>query len=267
MCVRLVWFLCLMAYQSSWVMLCQNHPSRRTVLYSHNQNDVNQNRADTKTQAETGGLCCSGTNGLSISDIGSSTRQERYNSYNANYPQRAAHLVMFKISIYLRRSRPEILNRRRNGRKRNCLPPWSNLNSNWRFSKSSNSQDHLLTSSMGTRGERHNSYHVNHPQHAAHLVMFKISVGRDLKKQTTSSTAQIQLSTYSFSKSLNSQDHLFRAWRYPHSSPWFIMTIVIVISFMRLRKTVPNDYAPELLTQIVQSPTKLNDEIELTIND
>ena len=40
-----------------------------------------------------------------------------------------------------------------------------------------------------------------------------------------------------------------------------IMTIVIVISFACERKTVPNDYAPELLTRIVQSPTKLNDKI------
>ena len=39
------------------------------------------------------------------------------------------------------------------------------------------------------------------------------------------------------------------------------MTMVIVISFVRERKTVPNGYVPELLTQIVQSPTKLNDKI------
>ena len=38
------------------------------------------------------------------------------------------------------------------------------------------------------------------------------------------------------------------------------MTMVIVISIVRERKTVPNDYAPELLTRIVQSPTKLNDK-------
>ena len=62
-----------------------------------------------------------------------------------------------------------------------------------------------------TRGERHNSYNANHPQREVHLVMFKISVGRDPKSPTTSSTAQIQLSTDSFSKSSNSQEHLFRA--------------------------------------------------------
>ena len=39
------------------------------------------------------------------------------------------------------------------------------------------------------------------------------------------------------------------------------MTMMIVTSFARERKTVPNDYAPELLTKIVQSPTKLNDKI------
>ena len=67
------------------------------------------------------------------------------------------------------------------------------------------------------------------------------------------------------SKSSSSQDHLFQAWRHPHSSRisclGFIMTMVIVISFARKCKTVPNDYAPELLTRIVQSLTKLNDKI------
>ena len=45
------------------------------------------------------------------------------------------------------------------------------------------------------------------------------------------------------------------------------MTMVIIISFAHEHKTVPNDYAPKLLTQIVQSPTKLNDKILLTKND
>ena len=68
-----------------------------------------------------------------------------------------------------------------------------------------------------------------------------------------------------FSKSSNSQDDLFRAWRHLHSSHisclGVIITMVIVISFARMRKTVPNDYAPELLTWIVQSSTQLNDKI------
>ena len=42
---------------------------------------------------------------------------------------------------------------------------------------------------------------------------------------------------------------------------WVFMTMVIVISFAHEPKTVPNDYAPELLTRKVQSPTKLNDKI------
>ena len=41
----------------------------------------------------------SGTNGLLISDFGSSTRGKRHNSYYANHSQRAVHLVMFKISV------------------------------------------------------------------------------------------------------------------------------------------------------------------------
>ena len=47
----------------------------------------------------------------------------------------------------------------------------------------------------------------------------------------------------------------------------FIITMVIVISFARERKTAPNDYAPELLIWIVQNPTKLSDKIWLTKND
>ena len=51
----------------------------------------------------------------------------------------------------------------------------------------------LTSGFMATRGETHNSYYANHPQRMAHLVMFKISVDRDLENPTTSSTAQIQL--------------------------------------------------------------------------
>ena len=84
-----------------------------------------------------------------------------------------------------------------------------------------------------TREERHNSYYANHPQRAVHLVMFKISVSRDPKNPTSSfngrnqtfasetqfsaSMVQSQLPTDS-SKFSISQDHLFRAWRHPHSS-------------------------------------------------
>ena len=82
--------------------------------------------------------------------------------------------------------------------------------------------------------------------------------------QFSASIVQYQLSTDFFSKSSSSQDYLSRAWRHPHSSPiscqGFIMTMVIVIFFVDKHKTVPNDYVPELLTRIVQSPTKLNDK-------
>ena len=43
--------------------------------------------------------------------------------------------------------------------------------------------------------------------------------------------------------------------------------MMIVIFFTHERKTVPNDYAPELLTRIVQSPTKLNEKIWLMKKD
>ena len=45
------------------------------------------------------------------------------------------------------------------------------------------------------------------------------------------------------------------------------MKIVIVIFFGHEHKIAPHDYAPEILTRIVQSPTKLNDEILLSKND
>ena len=129
----------------------------------------------------------------------------------------------------------------------------------------------LLTSDFGssTWRDRHNSYYANHPQCVAHLVVFKISVGRDPKILTTTATVEnstlclwgrelnylppwsnVNLQLTLFSKSSNSQDYLFQAWCHPHSSPisclGFDMTMVIVISFARERKTVPNDCAPEL---------------------
>ena len=115
----------------------------------------------------------------------------------------------------------------------------------------------------------------------AHLVVFKISVGGDPKNSTLRLSGRIPnyLPTWS---NLNSQLTLFQNLRILRTiSSWydviytpatfpvwgFIMTMVIVISFAHERKTVPNDYAPELLTRIIQSPTKLNDEIKLTKND
>ena len=128
-----------------------------------------------------------------------------------------------------------------------------------------------------TRGERHNSYYTDHTiltiPNAQRILWCLRSPPVEIRKLNSSTEwpnpqlldFQSQLPTDSFSKSSYFQDHLFRAWHHPHSSHisclGFIMTLVIVISFACERKTVPNDYAPELLTQIVQSPTKLNDKI------
>ena len=77
-------------------------------------------------QAKTGRLCCSGTNGLSTSDFGSSTRGERYNSYYADHnmltpPPHVAHLLVFEIFV----GRDP---KRLNGRISYSSTPWSNLN-------------------------------------------------------------------------------------------------------------------------------------------
>ena len=135
----------------------------------------------------------------------------------------------------------------------------------------------LLTSDFAS-----SSYNANHPRRTAHLVMFKISVGRDPKNPTTSSTAQIQLyasmAETQFSASIVQSQLSTDSFQNPqilrtissvhviHTPAlfpvWgFIMTMVIVISFAHERKTAPNDSAPELFTRIVQNPTKLNDEI------
>ena len=67
-----------------------------------------------------------------------------------------------------------------------------------------------------------------------------------------------------FSKSSNSHDHRFRAWRHSHSSPisyvGFIMTMLIVISFACEHKLYPL-LCTSTKNGIVQSPTKLNDKI------
>ena len=83
------------------------------------------------------------------SDFGSSTRGERHNTYYADHTiwphQRAAHLAKFKISVgrdpknpttssmvkiqistHLRRSGPQKINRRCNGRKLNSSTQWPN---------------------------------------------------------------------------------------------------------------------------------------------
>ena len=68
---------------------------------------------------------------LLLASVHGDTRRETQFFLCWPQPQRAAHLVMFKISIHLCRSRPEKLNC--NGRKLNSMPPLSDLN--WIFFK------------------------------------------------------------------------------------------------------------------------------------
>ena len=72
-------------------------------------------------------------NGLSISDFGSSTWRERHNFYNANYPQHAAILVMFKISVWRDPKNPITPSTAQiqlspQWQELNSMPPLSNLN-------------------------------------------------------------------------------------------------------------------------------------------
>ena len=142
---------------------------------------------------------------LLTSNFGSSTRGKRHNSYYANHPSypnaRCILWCLRSLSVEICKTPSTCLNGREldslcpNGREHIYLPAWSNVNLKlpW-FFKSSNSQpissrhDVIHTPApfpvwrfIMTRGERHNSYSANHPQRA-----------------TTSSTAQIQLSTDSF---------------------------------------------------------------------
>ena len=85
------------------------------------------------------------------------------------------------------------------------------------------------------------------PQRAAHLVMFKISIGRDPKNPTTSfngrnptlpSTVKIQLMSFQNPQILRTISSGHDVIRAPAPFPvWeFIMTMVIVISFVHERK-------------------------------
>ena len=115
--------------------MCVYKISNIVVYYNH----INHN---CKTQAR---LCCSGTNGLLISDFSSSTRGERHNSYYADHTiwphQRAAHLVIFKISVGRDRKKTQLhlqrpkSNSRPNGRNSTLCHhgPISTLN--WLFFK------------------------------------------------------------------------------------------------------------------------------------
>ena len=153
---------------------------------------------------------------LLTSDFGSSTPGERHNSYYANHPQRAAHLLIFKIWIHLRWSGPEKFNRRCNGSKLNSMVENSILWPNGRNSLV------CLHGPMST-------------------FNFQLTLSQNPQILRTISSGHDAIHTLA-----------------PFSCRGFIMTMVIFIFFARERKTVPNGYAPELLTRIVQSPTKQN---------
>ena len=91
------------------------------------------------------------------------------------------------------------------------------------------------------------TYYADHPNARCILWCLRsqfISTGRDPKNGKKNSTlclhGIISILNWLFSKSSNFQDHLFRAWRHPHPSPFpvwgFIMTMAIVISFAREHK-------------------------------
>ena len=144
----------------------------------------------------------------------------------------------------------------------------------------------LLTSNFisSTRGERHNSekffviiLYLPQPKCSAHLVVFKISVCRDLKNPTTSFNSSASMTeTQPSGYNLNLNSVFLKSSNYhpissghdiihPHSGfiscLGFIMTMMILISFARQHKTVPIDSTPGLLTWIVQSPAKLKNRI------
>ena len=80
--------------------------------------------------------------------------------------------------------------------------------------------------SMTTRRKRHNSYYANPHPNMRRIQWCLRSLSVEIwKTQLHLSTVKIQLSLSTaksnrpFSKSSNSQDHLFWAWRHPHSSP------------------------------------------------
>ena len=112
------------------------------------------------------------------------------------------------------------------------------------------------------------------PQCMADLVMFKI-----WKTQLHLSTVKMQLldsmvqsQSMSFSKSSNSQEHLFWAWHHPHSSAISCLRVYYDewwLSYPLARKHNCTKWLCTRTeeTRIVQSPTKLNDKIWLTKND
>ena len=141
------------------------------------------------------------------------------------------------------------------------------------------------TSDFGssTQGERHNSYYANpidkrrNPwylrSHSVeirktqlHLQRSKFNSplhGREPNSQPPWSNVNFKLTLFQNHQILRtiSSGHDVIYSPAPFSVWGFNMAMVIVISFVRERKTSPIDYTPELLMRIVQSPTKLKEKI------
>ena len=94
------------------------------------------------------------------------------------------------------------------------------------------------------------------PQRVVHLVIFKISIHLCQLRSTCLNGRRPnyifngQNPTDIFSKSSDSQDHLFWAWRHLHSSPISCLGVYsdkLWLSYpLRTSVTAPNDYAPVL---------------------
>ena len=124
------------------------------------------------------------------------------------------------ISIHLRWSGPEKLNRNRNGRKLNSMAENSILCPNGRNS---------IVWLHGT---------ISNPQ------MYGRTPTSQHHVRTSTSQHHGRTSTESFSKSSKFSAHLFFAWRHRYPSLGFIMTMVIVITFACERK--PHQFTTHL---------------------
>ena len=130
----------------------------------------------------------------------------------------------------------------------------------------------LLTSwlqSIVTRGKRHNSYYADRTiwPHQQRILRCLWSLSVEIQKNSTLRLyGPPSILNWFFFKILKFSGPSLSGMTSSTLLPHFLFgglfwQMVIVISFARECKTVLNDYAPELLTRIVQNPTKLNDKI------
>ena len=101
------------------------------------------------------------------------------------------------------------------------------------------------------------------PQHAAHLVMFKITVGRDPKNPTTSFNGKDPTPSFQNPQILgtfSSGHDVISCLGVYYDKWWFSYPLRANVKLHPM--TMHLDYE----TRILQSPTKLNDKINLTKN-